>query len=106
MEPDVQPWVKRTPHPMKWHDALGFCVIGMFMMGLPLLAPGYFAAATSSMSDSGRLWILLMGAVNTSLGSGAFAWKAAKLAWRIIELLPPVALPEEAPDTNSLPEPV
>jgi hypothetical protein len=93
---------------MKWHDALGFCLVGLFMLGLPLLAPGCFTAASSSTSDTGKLWIMFMGAVNTSLGSGAFAWKAAKLAWQILEWLPPVALPEaeEVPDTNSLPEPV
>ena len=91
---------------MKWYEALGFCLMGLFMLWLPSLAPGLFVSNSAYGSSTGELWMMFMGGVNASLGVGVLEWKAIKLVRQIPGWLVPVATPQsaEVPSSVALPE--
>ncbi len=67
------------------------------MLWLPALAPGLVAAHGVDGASTRELWLLLMGAVNASLGGGVLSWQALKQAWRIPALLAPPPVPVARP---------
>ncbi len=82
---------------MTWRNALGFLMLGVGMLGLPAVAPGLVAAHGLYGTSTRELWLLLMGAVNVSLGSGVLGWQILKLAARIPALLVPAPVPLPQP---------
>ena len=81
---------------MTWRNACGFLFLGLLMLWLPVLAPGFVAAHTPFGASVRPAWLLLMGTMNGALGGGALTWHALKEAWQIpawLEARPtPVAL--------------
>jgi len=80
------------------------------MLWLPSLAPGLFPCNLASGpggAGTRELWVLVMGAVNTSLGAGALGGQAIRQAWRISLRLAPLATSQAAAISRpaALPQP-
>jgi len=92
---------------MKWPNAIGFCLVGLCMLWLPALAPGFVTSASAPGGGSRELWLEFMGTLNTSLGAGVLGWQAIRQSWHIPAWLQPVAVPEPTTVRNrgALPQP-
>ncbi len=92
---------------MKWPNAIGFCLVGLSMLWLPTLAPGFLSSNSAAGMGTRELWLLFMGTINTSLGAGVLGWQAIKQTWRIPVWMEPVAMPPAttAPNPGALPQP-
>ncbi|HTT56204.1 MAG TPA: hypothetical protein VMF63_03785 [Opitutaceae bacterium] len=82
---------------MTWRNACGFLLLGLFMLWLPVLAPGFVAAHTAFGASVREAWLLCMGTVNAALGGGALGWQALKEAWQIPAWLEARPVPEPLP---------
>ena len=82
------------PSIMKWPNAFGFCLIGLMMLWLPVIAPGLCPSSPLFGGSTRELWLLFMGTLNTALGAGALGWQAIQQAWRIPAWMVPVRTPE------------
>lgn len=79
--------------------------MGVGMLWLPALAPGLVAAHTAFGASTRHAWLLLMGALNASLGAGVLGWHALRQLWRIPAWLQPLPQPERLPEPVPLPRP-
>lgn len=81
---------------MNTQNACGFVSVGLAMWLLPLLAPTLVEPASTVAESTRALWLLVMGFVNTAVGSGWLLhsgwlrWQPRVAAWT------QVALPEMA----------
>jgi hypothetical protein len=92
---------------MKWPNAIGFCLVGLTMLWLPVLAPGFLTSSSAMGMGAGQLWLQFMGSINTSLGAGVLGWQAIRQASRMPVWLKPVGMPAATAETRpgALPQP-
>jgi hypothetical protein len=82
-------------------NALGFLLFGLGMLWLPALAPGLISPSPFFGESTRELWLLFMGTLNTSIGTGVLGWQAMLEAWRL-----PLWLEPMPPPLPALPQPV
>jgi hypothetical protein len=71
---------------MNGRNAFGFLFLGLGMLWLPSVAPGMVSPQGGHSPSTSELWLLIMGAVNASLGASALIWYALLNAARSISL--------------------
>lgn len=77
-------------------NALGFFLLGIAMLFLPVLAPTYFVANATDGSNTSALWLGLMGSLQSSLGTFfIFRNEGMALAVRLMTLRLPTLKPAE-----------
>jgi len=77
-------------------NALGFFLLGIAMLFLPVLAPGYFVATAPDGSNASALWLNIMGLFQGSMGSFfIFRNEGMPLAVRLMTLRLPTFRPAE-----------
>src|SRR5438046_168289 len=69
-------------------NTLGFCLLGLGMIFLPALAPGFFPPDAATGCNLSGMWLRFMGWVNGLAGCGLTLWfhvlprLAQLMAWR------------------------
>jgi hypothetical protein len=77
-------------------NALGFFLLGIVMIFLPVLAPGYFIANATDGSNTSALWLGIMGIFQGFMGTFfIFRNEAMPLAVRLMTLRLPAFKPAE-----------
>jgi hypothetical protein len=77
-------------------NALGFFLLGLAMIFLPVLMPAYFVAKAMDGSNTSGLWLGVMGLFQGSMGVGFIIRnEAAPLAIRLMTLRLPTFKPAE-----------
>lgn len=83
-------------------NALGFFLLGIAMLFLPVLAPTFFVANSPDGSNTSALWLAMMGLFQGSLGTFfIFRNEGMPLAVRLMTLRLPTFKPAER---RSLPD--
>jgi hypothetical protein len=78
---------------MNESNALGFLLLGLGMLWLPVLAPGLVPPSPLWATSTRELWLLFMGTLNTALGGGVLGWQAMLNLWSVPAWIKPGPAP-------------